>query len=103
MSDRVSLRIWQKADGSFTASQWAQNQIFNKTQTRINNLGNAVSTRPTVNGSPTVPTPQEIQGFKKLFFRIDFSDSNLIQAVEDQLINLRSAFPGWEFSAHLGS
>jgi len=85
-----------------TASQWAQNQIYNKTQTRINNLSNAVNTRPTVNGSPTVPSLQEIQGFKKLFFRIDYSDANLIQAVEDQLVNLRSQFPNWEFSAHLG-
>jgi hypothetical protein len=84
-----------------TPAQWARRQILQKTDTRIRNLANATATRP-AGGSPSVPTLAEIQGFRRLRFRIDGDTPALRAAVMAELASLRSRFPGWEFSVEFG-
>jgi hypothetical protein len=84
-------------------TQWAEKQIHNKTVTRIENLNNnVVATRPTTGGSSNVPSLGEIKDYKTLHFRLDSSEPSLIQAVEQQLTNLKNKYPLWEFTAQYG-
>jgi hypothetical protein len=85
-----------------TPAQWAQKQIFQKTDTRIRNLSQAVNTRSTVGGSSTVPTLAEIQGIKHIHFVIDASTPALRAAVFAEIAKLRTANPGWTFTAEFG-
>jgi len=85
-----------------TADQWAQRQIFDKTQVRIANLNRATATRPTAGGSSTVPSLQEIKGIRHLEFRVESSTPAVQAAVEKQLAALRSQNPGWTFTATYG-
>ena len=86
-----------------TADQWAQNQIFDKTVTRIENLTNkAVQTRPTPAGSPIVPTLDEIKSIREIEFRIEAATADVQAAVNKQLTALSAKYPGWKFTAALG-
>jgi hypothetical protein len=85
-----------------TADEWAQRQIFKKTQVRIENLKQATATRPTPHGSPTVPSLQEIKGIRHIEFRVESSTPAVQAAVEKQLAALRSQNPGWTFTATYG-
>lgn len=79
--------------------KWAEKQIYKKTEVRINNLAVATATRPTVQGSPVVPTIDEIRDFRKLHFKMDADTPELRAAVDTQLANLKNDFPDWSFSA----
>ena len=87
---------------SQTPETWAQKQIYDKTVARIENLKNATGTRPTVDGTPSVPTLAEVQGIKNLEFRIQSASSEVRAAVEAQLQSLREKYPSWNFGAKYG-
>ncbi|WP_248930461.1 hypothetical protein [Paenibacillus hamazuiensis] len=50
-----------------TEQQWAKKQIYNKTVNRIDTIQNAESTRPTTNGSQSVPSVSDIQNIITMF------------------------------------
>lgn len=83
-----------------TALQWAQKQITKKTQVRIKALADAVATRGP--GGKPAPALSEIQGFRKILFMVDGDSPALRAAVFAELAALRSANPGWTFSAEFG-
>ena len=85
-----------------TPEEWAKRQIYEKTVTRITNLSKATATRATKGGSATVPTLPEIQKYNELEFRIDSTDSDVVNAVNDQVAALKTAYPTWKFSAKFG-
>lgn len=97
--DKVHPRTGQPVQ---TPQQWAERQIFDKTDKRIENLDKAAGTRNAKDRSEPVPTLDEIKGIHKLEFRIDNADPNLQQAVNAQLQRLEQKYPGWEFSASYG-
>ena len=83
-------------------SQWAEKQIYSKTSVRIENLShNAVATRATGSGN-AAPTLTDLKRFRTLHFRIDNVDPSVVQAVEQQLVNLKTKYPFWEFTAQYG-
>ena len=84
------------------ASLIPKKQIYDKTVARIENLKNATGTRPTVDGTPSVPTLAEVQGIKNLEFRIQSASSEVRAAVEAQLQSLREKYPSWNFGAKYG-
>ncbi|MFT3765619.1 MAG: SH3 domain-containing protein [Minicystis sp.] len=86
-----------------TPADWAQKQIVGKTKVRIKNLTSAAATRPTVGGSPDVPTLAELQGIKRLHFRIDGDSPALRNAVAQSLAALAKEYPGWQFTAEFGA
>ncbi|EPX57932.1 hypothetical protein D187_004466 [Cystobacter fuscus DSM 2262] len=89
--------------GDKTPENWAKDQIYTKTLKRISILlHEATATRPKSDGSPTVPTLEEIKGFQKIQFRIDGNTPMLRAAVAAQLKALRTQFPGWSFDATYG-
>jgi len=86
-----------------TAQQFADKQILTKTRNRINNLQNsAVSSRPTANGSPEVPSLEEIKGIRQFVFRLDGDTPELREAVERSLEQLRKEFPEYTFDVQFG-
>ncbi|MED1726340.1 hypothetical protein P4V06_27060, partial [Brevibacillus parabrevis] len=86
-----------------TPQQFADKQILTKTRNRINNLQNsAVSSRPTANGSPEVPSLEEIKGIRQFVFRLDGDTPELREAVERSLEQLRKEFPEYTFDVQFG-
>jgi hypothetical protein len=85
-----------------TPQSWAEKQIYEKTVVRIENLNNATSVRPTLEGTPMVPTLDEIRSMRNLEFRIDNSNSQVQSAVEFQLNKLRQKYSEWNFGAKFG-
>lgn len=83
-----------------TAAQWAAKQISKKTTTRIKALANAVATRGP--GGKPAPGLAEIQGFRHIKFLIDGESPALRAAVAAELAALRTANPGWTFTAEFG-
>ena len=80
-----------------TTSEWAQRQIFEKTVVRIENLQHkAVATRATAPGE--IPHLDQIVKIRSLHFRIEAANSELFQAVDAELRNLRTRFPEWHFT-----
>ncbi len=74
-----------------------------KTKNRINNLQNsAVSSRPTANGSPEVPSLEEIKGIRQFVFRLNGDTPELREAVERSLEQLRKEFPEYKFDVQFG-
>lgn len=86
-----------------TAEQWAEKQIYKKTEKRIENLQIAVSTRPTKDGSPEVPSLDKVKSIHEIHFHIEAKIPAIEKATEKQLDNLRARFPGWRFSASYGN
>lgn len=80
-----------------TPAQWAAKQILKKTTTRIKARANAVATRGP--GGQSAPTLAEIQGFRHIHFMIDGESPALRAAVAAELAALRTANPGWTFTA----
>ncbi|MGZ3460285.1 MAG: hypothetical protein ACXU86_17485, partial [Archangium sp.] len=86
-----------------TPAEWADKQIRSKTERRIRALlQEASGTRRTVNGSAEVPTLAEIQGFRRIQFRIDGDTPALRTAVAQALSTLRANYPGWAFEVRWG-
>ncbi|WP_375742060.1 hypothetical protein NR800_22000 [Corallococcus interemptor] len=84
-------------------ADWANELIYETTVGRIQALTQtATGTRPTQTGSATVPAIEEIQGFRRLQFRIDADTPRLRAGVEAALQKLRSAHPGWTFEVRWG-
>ncbi|SEM24337.1 WXG100 family type VII secretion target [Paenibacillus sp. cl141a] len=85
-----------------TPQQFADKQILDKTRKRIVNLEEAIATRPTKNGTPDVPSLDQIQNIRKFVFRLDGDTPELRQAVENSLNQLRKEFPDHTFEAIFG-
>ncbi len=85
-----------------TPDQWAQRQIFDKTSVRIDNLSQAVDTRPTAGGTPDVPGISDIQQYHDLEFRIQNASPTVQNAVQTQLEALKVKYPDWNFTAKFG-
>jgi hypothetical protein len=86
-----------------TPEQFVNKQIIQKTRARINNLfGTASATRPTVGGTPSVPSIDELRGIKEFVFRLEGDTPELKQAVEMGLNTLRKEFPDFQFNAEFG-
>lgn len=86
-----------------TAEQWAEKQIYKKTERRIENLQIAASTRPAKDGSPEVPSLDKVKSIREIHFHIEAKNPAIEKATEKQLDNLRARFPGWRFSASYGN
>jgi hypothetical protein len=87
-----------------TPTDWARKNVFEKTKVRIENLTmHATATRPTQSGSPVVPSLAEIAGIRTIHFRISSTDQAVQAAVNAELANLRTRFPGWTFTVQFGS
>lgn len=80
--------------------QWAERQITTKTTNRIRALAAAAATRGP--GGRAVPSIAEIQGFRHIHFMIDGTSPALRAAVFAELASLRTAHPGWTFTAEFG-
>ncbi|WP_235827905.1 polymorphic toxin-type HINT domain-containing protein [Brevibacillus migulae] len=85
-----------------TPQQFADKQILDKTRKRIVNLKEAIATRSTKNGTPDVPSLDQIQNIRKFVFRLDGDTPELRQAVENSLNQLRKEFPDHTFEAIFG-
>jgi hypothetical protein len=85
-----------------TPLEWAMKQIFEKTQTRINNLAKTTSVRPSAAGNGVVPKFDEIKNFKDFTFKIDADTPALRQAVENAIRELKVKFPDFNFNAIYG-
>lgn len=85
-----------------TAAEWAQDKIFDKTVTRIENLGRAAGTRPTRGGSEIVPGLEKIKNIRRLEFRVDADSPSLREAVLREVGRLSAKYPDWKFSAIFG-
>jgi len=77
--------------------------VFAKTAKRIEGLKQATRTRPTGAGTPTVPSIEDIQGFRRLHFRIEADTPEVRQAVEKELQDLTTTYPNWDFTAQYGN
>ncbi|KPL91729.1 hypothetical protein SE18_01435 [Herpetosiphon geysericola] len=97
--DRVNPRTGLPAQ---TADQWAEKQIYKKTQVRIDNLDEAVSSRPTVNGSPDVPSLEDIKTIRDIRFHLNGDSPELRSAVQKQMDALKQRYPDWNFDAEYG-
>lgn len=86
-----------------TPEQWAEKQVYEKTRVRLENLENATTTRPTVNGSPDVPSLDDVRTIRDLEFHIGGNNPALREAVQKQLERLKREFPDWNFDAHFGT
>ncbi len=98
-------RINPKTNLPFPGSDektWAQNQIYDKTVTRIQNLQTAATTRPAKGGSQAFPTVEEVRSVRRYEFAIDADTPSLRAEVEAQLVQLRTRFPDWVFSVRYG-
>jgi hypothetical protein len=85
-----------------TEVEWAENQIYDKTKVRLDNMKIATATRSTPGGSQDVPTIQEVQQVRKYEFSIKADTPALRVQVERQLTRLRADYPDWSFSAKFG-
>lgn len=86
-----------------TTHEWANKQIFTKTQDRIKALeNNAVATRATKDGTTDIPGFAEIKDFKKFEFRIDADTPELRQAVNNSIDQLRIEYPEYTFEVIFG-
>ncbi|MFC3772248.1 PrsW family glutamic-type intramembrane protease [Paenibacillus sp. GCM10012303] len=97
--DRLNPRTGQPAQ---TPQQFADKQILGKTRTRIQNLAQAAATRPTTNGSPEVPSLEQIKSIRSFVFRLDGNTPELQCAVENSLNQLRHEFPDYTFNVIFG-
>ena len=86
-----------------TPVEWAEKQIFKKTQKRITELFDpATQTRPGTGGSSRVPSIQELRGVRRFQFHIDGNTPALRSAVAASLLKLRQTYPAWNFEARYG-
>ena len=85
-----------------TPEQWAKKQIYDKTVVRIENLANAADTRATVSGSKDIPSIDEVKKMNNLEFRIENATPEVKKAVDAEIANLSSKYPGWTFTAKFG-
>ncbi|WP_368265036.1 hypothetical protein, partial [Enterococcus innesii] len=85
-----------------TPQQFADKQIYQKTVNRIKNLDIAEATRPTVNGSQSIPSLEEIKGVRKFVFRLDGNSAELQSAVNQSIAKLQSEFPDYTFEVIFG-
>lgn len=98
--DRVNPRTGLKSQ---TPQEWAQEQLVEKTTARIEVLKKAVRTRPTKEGTPTIPSSGEIRNFKSLHFRVNADNAPVRQAVDQAVTKLRAAYPDWTFTTQHGT
>jgi len=85
-----------------SATKWAAEAIFSKTDKRIANLRVATGTRATEYTRGPVPTLNEIQHFRHVHFVLDADTPALRAAVATQLAKLHATHPGWRFTAEFG-
>lgn len=82
---------------------WANEVIREVTGKRIKALlHDATGTRASRTGSAETPTLTEIQGFRRLQFRIDADSPGLRAGVAQALNTLRANYPGWTFEVRWG-
>jgi len=82
-----------------TESQWAYKQIYKKGANRINALQQS---NFTLSGSDNLPNAEELKNIKNYVFRIDADTPELRKAVQQELDNLKSTYPNYNFSAIYG-
>lgn len=58
--------------------------------------------RQTKNGSPNVPTLEQIRNIKHFEFRLDGNSPELKAAVQQSLQKLKQKYPDYSFSATFG-
>lgn len=86
-----------------TPASWAAKHIVGKTRERLILLANGTKARPSVGGSPEVPSLAELQGIRRYHFRVDATSLALRNAVNQGLVTLGNEFPGWIFTAEFGA
>ncbi|MDR9855848.1 PrsW family glutamic-type intramembrane protease [Paenibacillus sp. VCA1] len=85
-----------------TPQEFTDKQLYKKTKVRINNLQKAVGTRTTPDGTPEIPTLEQIKGIRRFEFQLDGDTPALRAAAENSLNRLRQEFPDYTFSIRFG-
>ncbi len=86
-----------------TNAKWAEKKITVETKRRIDRLlTETLDTKNSDNGSSTVPSLEEIKGFKHYHFVIDADTPALRAAVFAELAKLKNAYRDWTFSVEFG-
>ena len=102
--ERKSARGLAHPRNRLTPDEWAERQILDPTRTRIRNLRTpGALTRPTVGGSPTVPSIEKLREVRRLHFQVEASTPAVQAAVQRQLATLGAEFPDWKFTAGFGN
>jgi hypothetical protein len=98
-----TARRLHRANPPRSPVDWANEAIYKATVNRIRALvQDATGTRVTQRGSAVAPTLSEIQGFRRLQFRIDADSPALRRGVDAALRTLRANYPGWTFEVRWG-
>lgn len=97
--DRVNPRTGLPTQ---TTQQFTDKQLYEKTRNRIENLKEALETRPTKDGSKEVPTLEEIRSIREFTFRMDGDTPELRDAAENSLNRLRQEYPDYTFNILFG-
>nr|WP_273388477.1 PrsW family glutamic-type intramembrane protease [Cohnella zeiphila] len=85
-----------------TPQEFTDKQLYQKTKVRIQNLQKAVGTRRTSDGTPEIPTLDQIKGIRNFQFQLDGDSPALRAAAENSLNRLRQEFPDYTFSIRFG-
>ena len=108
---RINPKTGQPFPGN-DAKTWAEKHIFTKTKVRINNIKQAIGTRPSERmtedsvqaaGSRVYPSIKELQGLRKIEFKLDADTPALRLEVNAQIQRLKVEFPDWTFTASFGT
>ena len=84
-----------------TEEQWALKQIFKKGSNRIIAL-QQTEVKLSSSISQDVPLLEEITNIRNYVFRIDADTPKLRSAVQNELNNLKTKYPDYNFSAEFG-
>lgn len=84
-----------------TEEQWALKQIFKKGSNRIIAL-QQTEVKLSSSISQDVPLLEEITNIRNYVFRIDADTPKLRLAVQNELNNLKTKYPDYNFSAEFG-
>ncbi|MBT2284934.1 WXG100 family type VII secretion target [Paenibacillus polymyxa] len=84
-----------------TEEQWALKQIFKKGSNRITAL-QQTEVKLSSSVSQDVPLFEDITNIRKYVFRIDADTPKLRSAVQNELNNLKTKYPDYNFSAEFG-
>jgi hypothetical protein len=107
---RIDPRTGQSYPGT-SPQDFAQKQIYGKTKVRIDNLRQAIQTRPQAKitedpaqaaGSSVFPSLKDVLTLRKIKFHIDAGSPAHRTAVEAQINRLRTENPDWTFTARYG-
>ncbi|WP_039730516.1 hypothetical protein, partial [Enterococcus mundtii] len=100
--DKSASKLYmEKPDFPQTEKQWAYKHIFKKGSNRLDALN---QTEISISGidSSLVSSMDEIKNIKDYTFRIDTDTPALREAVQEQINNLKTKYPDYNFNVTYG-